>query len=65
MSKVMGEFEFTEEAVVELRDKTILESLHKILRVEAERVSLKIPGYEITAYDMKNGMIRIDVKLIH
>jgi len=62
--KVMGEFEFSAEAVAELRDKTILDSLHKILQLEASKVSLSIPGYDITAYDMKNGVIRIDVKVI-
>ena len=60
----MGEFEFNKEAVAELRDKTILESLHKILRAEASKVSLTVPGYEINAYDMKNGVIRIDVKVL-
>ena len=63
--KKMGEFEFSNEGAAELRDKTILESLHKILQAEASRVSLSVPGYDITAYDMKNGVIRIDVKLIH
>ena len=63
--KKMGEFEFSNEAAAELRDKSILESLHKILQAEASRVSLTVPGYDITAYDMKNGVIRIDIKLIH
>ena len=61
----MGEWEFTNEGVANLRNKTILQALQKILSIEASKVVITVPGYEISAYDMKHGTIRIDVKLIH
>lgn len=57
----MGEFEFDEKAVMEIRDRSILEALHKILKAEASKVSFVIPRYNIEAYALK-GEIIIKVK---
>jgi hypothetical protein len=41
----------------------IEEAVTKILKLEVAKVSYTLPDFEIVAYDMKNQVIRVDVKL--
>ena len=41
----------------------IEEAFMKIMRLEATKASFTCDNYTITAYDMKNQVIRIDIKV--